>query len=126
MHSCLVVTKTSTVDWPTGAVSIAHRPASSTTARMTMPAGPVSSTGSRVGEVHQLPVYGGSPRTCRQEKLNPVRYEPRLNHAIACGHRERWLEAMLDELSSLSEYGAGAEPWCAASALQHWSRRPAG
>ena len=30
---------------------------------------------------------------------------PTLNQAMACIHRERWLEAMLDELHSLSEHG---------------------
>ena len=34
-----------------------------------------------------------------------VRDDPTLNQAIACIHRERWLEAMLDELHSLSEHG---------------------
>ena len=32
-----------------------------------------------------------------------VRDDPTLNQAMACIHRERWLEAMLDELYSLSE-----------------------
>ena len=35
-----------------------------------------------------------------------VRDDPTLNQAMACIHRERWLEAMLDELHSLSEHGA--------------------
>ena len=34
-----------------------------------------------------------------------VRDDPTLNQAMACIHRERWLEAMLDELHSLSEHG---------------------
>ena len=34
-----------------------------------------------------------------------VRADPTLYQAIACIHRERWLEAMLDELHSLSEHG---------------------
>ena len=34
-----------------------------------------------------------------------VRDDPILNQAVACSHRERWLEAMLDELHSLSEHG---------------------
>ena len=34
-----------------------------------------------------------------------VRDDPTLNLAMACIHRERWLEAMLDELRSLSEHG---------------------
>ena len=34
-----------------------------------------------------------------------VRDEPTLNYAMAGIHRERWLEAMLDELHSLSEHG---------------------
>ena len=33
------------------------------------------------------------------------RDDPTLNQAMACIHRERWLEAMLDELHSLSEHG---------------------
>ena len=34
-----------------------------------------------------------------------VRDDPTLNQAMACIHRERWLEAMLEELHSLSEHG---------------------
>ena len=34
-----------------------------------------------------------------------VRDDPTLNQAMACIHRDRWLEAMLDELHSLSEHG---------------------
>ena len=34
-----------------------------------------------------------------------VRDDPTLNRAMACIHRERWLEAMLDELHSVSEHG---------------------
>ena len=34
-----------------------------------------------------------------------VRDDPTLNQAMACIHRERWLEAMLDDLRSLSEHG---------------------
>ena len=34
-----------------------------------------------------------------------LRDDPTLNQAIACIHRECWLEAMLDELHSLSEPG---------------------
>ena len=34
-----------------------------------------------------------------------VRDDPTLNQAMACIHRERWLEAMLDELHSISEHG---------------------
>ena len=34
-----------------------------------------------------------------------VRDAPTLNQAMACIHRERWLEAMLDKLDSLSEHG---------------------
>ena len=34
-----------------------------------------------------------------------VRDDPTLNQAMACIHRERWLEAMLDELHPLSEHG---------------------
>ena len=33
-----------------------------------------------------------------------IRDDPALNQAMACVHRERWLEAMLDELHSLSEH----------------------
>ena len=33
-----------------------------------------------------------------------ARDEPTLNRATACIHRERWLEAMLDELHCLSEH----------------------
>ena len=34
-----------------------------------------------------------------------VRNDPTLNQAMACIHRERWLEVMLDELHFLSEHG---------------------
>ena len=34
-----------------------------------------------------------------------VRDDPTLNQAMACIHRERWLQAMLNELHSLSEHG---------------------
>ena len=34
-----------------------------------------------------------------------VRDDPTLNQAMACIHRERWIEAMMDELHSLSEHG---------------------
>ena len=34
-----------------------------------------------------------------------LRDDPTLNSATSCIHRERWLEAMLDELHSLSEHG---------------------
>ena len=34
-----------------------------------------------------------------------VRDDPTLNQAMACIHRERWLETMLDELQSLSDHG---------------------
>ena len=34
-----------------------------------------------------------------------VKDDPTLNQAMACIHQERWLEAMLDELHSLSEHG---------------------
>ena len=34
-----------------------------------------------------------------------VRDDPTLNQATACIHQERWLEAMLDGLHSLSEHG---------------------
>ena len=34
-----------------------------------------------------------------------VEEDSMLNEAMACIHRERWLEAMLDELHSLSEHG---------------------
>ena len=34
-----------------------------------------------------------------------VRDDPTFNQAMSCIHRQRWLEAMLDELHSLSEHG---------------------
>ena len=40
-------------------------------------------------------------------RRNAVRFrdDPTLNQDVACIHRERWLEGMLDELHSLSEHG---------------------
>ena len=40
-----------------------------------------------------------------KKKATRVRDEPTLRQAMACIHKERWLEAMLDELTSLSEHG---------------------
>ena len=55
-----------------------------------------------------------------------VRDDPTLNQAMACIHQESWLEAMLDELHSLSEHGvfelcelpAGCKPLPAKWVLQ--------
>ena len=40
-----------------------------------------------------------------KKKAACVRDEPTLRQAMACIHKEIWLEAMLDELASLSEHG---------------------
>ena len=40
-----------------------------------------------------------------KQKAMRVRDEPTLRQAMACIHKERWLEAMLDVLTSLSEHG---------------------
>ena len=40
-----------------------------------------------------------------KKKVTRVLDEPTLRQAMACIHKERWLEAMLDELTSLSEHG---------------------
>ena len=40
-----------------------------------------------------------------KKKATSFRDEPTLRQAMACIHKERWLEAMLDELTSLSEHG---------------------
>ena len=58
-------------------------------------------------------VTGGVEETRRESRLVAaarrnaarVRDDTTLNQAMACMHRERWLEAMLDELHSLSDYG---------------------
>ena len=56
---------------------------------------------------------GEAAQTCRESRRVAaarrdavrVRDDPTLNQAMACIHRERWLEAMLDDLHSLSEHG---------------------
>ena len=58
-------------------------------------------------------VTGGAAETRREScrvaaarrNAARVRDDPTFNHAMACIHRERWLEAMLDELHSVSEHG---------------------
>ena len=40
-----------------------------------------------------------------KKKATRVRDEPTLKQAMACIHKERWPEAMLDELNSLSKHG---------------------
>ena len=40
-----------------------------------------------------------------KKKAARVRDEPTLRQAMACIHKERWLEVKSDELSSLSEHG---------------------
>ena len=40
-----------------------------------------------------------------KKKATRVRDEPIRRQAMACIHNERWLEAMLDKLTSLSEHG---------------------
>ena len=55
------------------------------------------------GEVAETPRESRRVAAARK-KAARVRDDP-LNQAMACIHRERWLEAMLDELHSLSEHG---------------------
>ena len=43
--------------------------------------------------------------TAAKKKATRCRYEPTLKQAMACIHPEHWLEALLEELSSLSEHG---------------------
>ena len=58
-------------------------------------------------------VTGQAAQACRESRrvaaarrnAAQVRDDPTLNQAMACIHRERWLDAMLDELHSLSEPG---------------------
>ena len=58
-------------------------------------------------------VTGEAAQACRESRrvaaarrnAAQVRDDPTLNQAMACIHRERWLDAMLDELHSLSEPG---------------------
>ena len=40
-----------------------------------------------------------------KKKAARCRDEPALNQAMVCVHRERWLEAMLEKMSFLSEHG---------------------
>ena len=69
---------------------------------------------SSVAEEAEVQTVTGGPAEARRESRRVaaargdaarVRDDPTLNHAMACIHRERWLEAMLDELHSLSEHG---------------------
>ena len=69
---------------------------------------------SPVAEEAEVQTVSGGPAEARRESRRVatarrdaarVRDDPTLNQAMACIHRERWLEAMLDELHSLSEHG---------------------
>ena len=69
---------------------------------------------SSVAEEAEVQTVSGGPAETRREPCRVaaarrnaarVRDDPTLNQAMACIHRERWLEAMLDELHSLSEHG---------------------
>ena len=69
---------------------------------------------SSVAEEAEVQTVTGGPAETRCEcrrvaaaKRNAgwARDDPTLNQAMACIHRERWLEAMLDELHFLSEHG---------------------
>ena len=69
---------------------------------------------SSVAEEAEVQTVTGGPAEARRETRRVaaarrdaarVRDDPTLNQAMACIHRERWLEAMLDELHSLSEHG---------------------
>ena len=69
---------------------------------------------SSVAEEAEVQTVTGGPSEARRESRRVaaarrdavgVRDDPTLNQAMACIHRERWLEAMLDELHSLSEQG---------------------
>ena len=39
------------------------------------------------------------------KKATRIRDEPTLKQVMACIHKERWLEAMLNELTSISKHG---------------------
>ena len=69
---------------------------------------------STVAEEAEVQTVTGGPAEARSESRRVaaarrdtawVRDDPTLNQAMAGIHRERWLEAMLDELRSLSEHG---------------------
>ena len=69
---------------------------------------------SSVAEEAEVQIVTGGPAETRRESGRVVaarrnkarvRDDLTLNQAVACIHRERWLEAMLDELHSLSEHG---------------------
>ena len=69
---------------------------------------------SSVAEEAEVQTVTGGPAEARCESRRVaaarrnaarVRDDPTFNQAIACIHRERWLEAMLDELHSLREHG---------------------
>ena len=69
---------------------------------------------SSVAEEAEVKTATGGPAKARCESRRVaaarrnaarVRDDPTLNQAMACIHRERWLEVMLDELHSLSEHG---------------------
>ena len=73
---------------------------------------------SSVAEEAEVQTVTGGPAETRRESrcveaarrnAARVRDDPTLNQAMACIHRERWLEAMLDELHSLSEHGVLGE-----------------
>ena len=90
---------------------------------------------SSVAEEAEVQTVTGGPAEARRESRRVaaarrdaawVRDDPTLNQAMACFHRERWLEAMLDELHSLSEHvvfelcdlPAGCRPLPAKSVLK--------
>ena len=54
-----------------------------------------------IGEAAQARRESRRVAAARRDAVR-VRDDPTLNQAMACIHRQRWLEAMLDELHSLS------------------------
>ena len=74
----------------------------------------VADSVSSLAEEAEVETVTGGPTEARRESRRVaaarrdaarVRDDPTLNQAMACIYRERWLEAMLDELHSLSEHG---------------------
>ena len=72
----------------------------------------VTSDAEKTAPTQVSPVGGKTARRIESRRVAAARKraaafsdEPTLNQAMKCIHRERWLEAMLEELASLSEHG---------------------
>ena len=82
--------------------------------RLVMTVSAMADSVSSVEEEAEVQTVTGGPAEARRESHRVtaatrdsarVRDDSPLNHAMGCIHRERWLDAMLDELNSLSEHG---------------------